>query len=104
MGNDSKKWETYDIIAEALCKKHSLEELSGWLCDLSSELSQWACRASLHGTPYKRDNIMQYIEYLNHETILLMALHHKICTENEELYSAIEKGVMTSYYNEYVEE
>jgi hypothetical protein len=104
MGNDSKKWETYDIIAEALCKKYSIEELSGWLCDISSEVAQWACRESLHSTPYKKSDMLLYIQYMNHQTILLMALHHKICAENEELYSAIEKGVMTSYYNEYVEE
>lgn len=98
------KWEVYDCIATDMAKKHTMEELSAWLSDLSDELGQWSLRCAVHGTPYKKSNLMQYIEYMSHTTMLLMAVHHKIKEDNEELYDVIEKGVMHSFYNDYCED
>lgn len=95
------KWEVYSCIAESMAKEHDIEELSGWLSDLAAELSQWATRCATKGTPYKKHNLMMYIDAMSQVTTLLMAVHHKICKENEELYEAIEKGTMTSFYSEY---
>jgi hypothetical protein len=101
---EDNKWEVYEQISHSMCKQHSLEQLSGWLSDLSDELGQWSLRASLHGTPYKKDNLLQYIDTMSMVTVLLMAVHCKIKETNPDLYSVVERGVMTSFYNEYCED
>ena len=102
--DSTNKWDVYKCIAADMAKKHTMEELSSWLSDLSSELAQWSLRCACHGTPYKKSNIMTYIEYMAKTTQLLMAVHHKIKEDDEELYDVIEKGVMHSFYNDYCEE
>ena len=98
------KWDAYKCVASEMAKKHSMEELSSWLSDIASELAQWSLRCAVHGTPYKKSDIMTYIDYMAKSTMLLMAVHHKIKEEDEDLYDVIEKGVIHSFYNDYCEE
>jgi hypothetical protein len=103
--DESTKWDAYDCIASQMCAKHDMPTLSAWLSDCADELGQWSLRASTGvGTPYKRHNLVEYVKILNEVTMLLMAVHHKICEDNKELYSAIEKGMLSSYYDEYCSE
>ena len=102
--DETTKWDVYNCIAKEMCSKHDMTELSAWLSDLSDELGQWSLRAATGGTPYKRHNLVEYVKILNEVTMLLMAVHHKICEDNKELYNAIEKGMLTSYYSEYCDE
>ena len=103
--DETTKWDAYDCIASQMCTKHNMCELSAWLSDCADELGQWSLRASTGvGTPYKRNNIVEYVKILNEVTVLMMAVHHKICEDNKELYNAIEKGTLSSYYEEYCSE
>lgn len=103
--DEATKWDAYDCIASQMCTKHNMCELSAWLSDCADELGQWSLRASTGvGTPYKRNNIVEYVKILNEVTVLMMAVHHKICEDNKELYNAIEKGTLSSYYSEYCED
>lgn len=104
MADDSKKWDTYSCIAESMAKKHSMTELSAWLSDLSSEAAQWSLRDATGGTGYKKQSLLKYVDILCNITVLLMAVHHKICMENEDLYNMIEKTTMSEYYDQYCEE
>lgn len=103
--DESTKWQVYNEISEALCKEHDMTQLSSWLSDLCSELSQWSLRTSMGtGTPYKKASLVTYIEYMAKVTQLLMAVHCKIKEENPDLYDVIEHGVMNDFYNAYIEE
>ena len=103
--DENNKWDVYSCCAEGLCREYSLEQLSGWLSDLAAELSQWSLRQShTHGTLYKKKDLLTYIQYMTKCTVLLMAVHHKICEDNKELYEIIEKGVVHEFYEEYCEE
>jgi hypothetical protein len=101
---EDNKWQVYSQISEAMSKEHSIEELSSWLCDLSSELSQWSLRCAVHGTPYKKSDIMLYIQYMARVTQLLMAVHCKIKETEPELYDIIEHNVMHEFCNTYCED
>lgn len=102
--DESNKWEIYEEVSSHMAKEHSIEELSSWLSDLSSELAQWSLRCAVHGTPYKKSDLMVYIQYMAKTTQLLMAVHCKIKEENPDLYDVIEHGVMSDFCNTYCEE
>ena len=102
--DSENKWKIYDCIASDMAKRHSMTELSAWLSDLLSEGAQWSLRDSTGGTGYKKQNLLKYVDILCNITVLLMAVHHKICMENEDLYNMIEKTTMSEYYEHYCEE
>lgn len=98
---EDNKWQVYSQISEAMCKEHSLEQLSAWLADIASEVNQWAIRNVVKDTGYKKNDMLLYIQYLSKITVLLMAVHCKIKEDNPELYDVIEHGVMSDFYNMY---
>lgn len=102
---EENKWEIYETISKALAKEHDMTQLSSWLSDLCSELSQWSLRTSMGaGTPYKKASLVTYIEYMAKVTQIMMAVHCKIKEDNPDLYDVIEHGVMNDFYNAYIEE
>ena len=103
--DENNKWDAYSCIASSICKKHDLCEISSWLSDCSSELAQWSLRSGTGvGTPYKKNDIVEYIRIMNMVTLLLMSAHHKICEENKELYDMLEKAMIHEYYDRYCED
>lgn len=100
-----EKWQVYKELSAHMCEDCTNEEVLLSAVDYLAEYQQWLARAAAPDkeTMYKKFDPMEWAKYNVKATLMLMAVDCKMKAQ-EEVSRLIEKNVLKSCAEEYLEE